>query len=326
MRRSNEDSSEEVGSDSFLDIVSNFVGVLIILVMVTGAKIKNAILELNEPATGHSSQNDDALAARRNETLRLASNVEEVVRSTADVERRIELTQRQRAELATLIRAAELELDQHRQTMSAGDRQALDLARDLARLQSQDDELKRRQLSAVTQAPPDVKVESFPTPLSKQVFSHEEHYRLRAGRLTRVPFNELKDSLLKERRQLVWQLRDLPEVTGSVGPIDGFKLEYRIVRTATSAELDEAYCVPVDSELGVRLDEALASQSEFRRQLERFDRAGTTITVWTYSDSFEQFRNLKRELYNLGFAVAGRPLNPDSRIGFSPRGTPSAAQ
>ena len=52
----------------------------------------------------------------------------------------------------------------------------------------------------------------------------------------------------------------------------------------------------------------------------------TTITIWVYPNSFEQFRQLKAELFKLGYLTAGRPLPEDFPIGGSPDGTRSAAE
>jgi hypothetical protein len=327
MKRSASQSFEEVGSDSFLDIVSNVVGILIILVMVTAARVKHAILEArSEQSVAAVNHADDDWKQRQTEAARKAAHVEELARAGADVEHRLVAAQRERTELGTLIRTAELQLEKERGQMTASEREALDVAQQIARQRSKLDELRRRQLTAVSEPPPEVKIESYPTPISKQVFSHEQHFRLLSGRLCYVPFDELKDALLGERRQLVWQLRDLPEVNGSVGPIGGFRLDYHFVRTAIGGELTQATFFPVATDLGEPFAAAMQSGSDFRRRIDRLDPAGTTITVWTYPDSFSQFRILKQELYRRGFAVAARPMHEDGRIGFSPRGSRSAAE
>ncbi|MFH1264426.1 MAG: hypothetical protein ABIK89_01775, partial [Planctomycetota bacterium] len=45
MRRRAKEDTTAAGQDSFLDIVANIVGILIILVMVTGMRIRNATVE-----------------------------------------------------------------------------------------------------------------------------------------------------------------------------------------------------------------------------------------------------------------------------------------
>jgi hypothetical protein len=327
MKRPAPAAFEEVGSDSFLDIVSNVVGILIILVMVTGARVRHAILEArSEKSASAANQSDEEWKQRQYEAARKASHVEELARAAADIDHRLVAAQRERAELGTLIRTAELQLDKERGQMTASERDALDVAQELARQRSQLAELRRQQHSALSEPPPEVRIESYPTPLSKQVFSHEQHFRLLGGRLCYVPFYELKDALMGERRQLIWQLRDMPEVTGSVGPIGGFRLDYHFVRTAVGGELTHALFFPVATDLGEPFSAAMQNGSEFRRRIDRLDPAGTTVTVWTYPDSFKEFRILKQDLYARGFAVAARPMHEDGRIGFSPRGSRSAAE
>ena len=55
MSRTRNHESESAGGDSFLDIVSNIVGILIILVMVAGARVKNYPIR---PASPESSVDD----------------------------------------------------------------------------------------------------------------------------------------------------------------------------------------------------------------------------------------------------------------------------
>ena len=50
------------------------------------------------------------------------------------------------------------------------------------------------------------------------------------------------------------------------------------------------------------------------------------MTLWTYPDSFEMYRDLKTELYKLGYPTAGRPLPAGEPIAGSPSGSKSSAQ
>ena len=74
------------------------------------------------------------------------------------------------------------------------------------------------------------------------------------------------------------------------------------------------------------VEQALADGSQFRRVLSGFRPSKTTITIWTYPDSFAEFRRLKQQLYQLGFPTAARPLPDGVPIGGSPHGTKSAAE
>jgi len=82
----------------------------------------------------------------------------------------------------------------------------------------------------------------------------------------------------------------------------------------------------MSDELGEFRDAAMGPHSEFRTALEGRDPRRTTVTLWTYQDSFPLFRELRQELHKLGYTVAGRPLPHGYPIGASPHGSKSSAQ
>jgi hypothetical protein len=139
------------------------------------------------------------------------------------------------------------------------------------------------------------------------------------------------------RRQM-YKLMDLPELTDTVGPEGGFRLRYTMERRDVSVEtqvrtgqgayvqLKQYTLIPTSSELGEPIQTALAEGSEFGQRLAGLRPGKTTITVWVYPDSFAAFRQLRKDLYGRGFAVAGRPLPDGVPIGGSPGGTKSAAE
>ncbi len=179
-----------------------------------------------------------------------------------------------------------------------------------------------------------IELEHLPTPLAKTVFGHEEHFRLKGGRLVYVPLNELTLMLKDELPQKVWRLKEVPQFTETIGPVQGIHSRYTMMRrdvAATTpagtvvrqlAELDQ-FIVPLSEEIGEPLNEALDDNSQFGQLLETL-RPATVITVWTYPDSYRQFRDLKKWLYQRGFASAARPLPEDQPITGSPHGSRSA--
>jgi hypothetical protein len=60
--------------------------------------------------------------------------------------------------------------------------------------------------------------------------------------------------------------------------------------------------------------------------LSQFEPNRTTVTVWVYPDSFNEFRQLKADLFQRGYATAGRPMPEGHPIGGSPDGSRSAAE
>lgn len=336
MRRNDISETETTGNDSFLDVVTNIVGILIILVMVAGIRVGQ--IPVSVPDTQNKAQSDEVEALERqsaaleSETFELAGEMELVAGVT--------LTRnRERATLAFLLAEEERRLESLRRQLDGKSRESFDIDR---RVNAAKSELARRQrtLESVAAAgrPQVVEIKSYPTPISHTVAGKEAHFQLLGGRLVQVPLDELVDELKQQARHKAYKLRDLPEVTETVGPIDGFRLRYTLERVdvpietqfesgrASIIRLFQYALVPMSDQLGEPMDAALAQGSRFRRALAGLNSRNTTITVWTYSDSFAEYRKLKEELYLLGFAVAARPLPMGYPIGGSPQGSSSAAQ
>ena len=150
------------------------------------------------------------------------------------------------------------------------------------------------------------------------------------GRLAYIPFDILVDQLKGVLREQAWKMHDQPELTDTLGPVAGFRLRYNIERhdTPRGSIMQVSYIefIPSSSQMGEPMDVALQPKSKFRDKLEMLSPRQYTITVWTYPDSFADFRKLKKELYQLGYAVAARPLMEGMPIGASPQGTKSSAE
>ena len=125
----------------------------------------------------------------------------------------------------------------------------------------------------------------------------------------------------------------------TLGPVNGYRLRYRVVQRhlvvqsaagplnqGNVVQLDRWELLPMAEDLGQPVEQALLPGSELHRALAGTRPGRTTITVWTYPDSFGAFRRLKKALFDAGFATAARPLPDGIRIGGSPRGSKSVAQ
>jgi hypothetical protein len=91
-------------------------------------------------------------------------------------------------------------------------------------------------------------------------------------------------------------------------------------------ELDHFTLVPVSENQGETVDAALQPGSQFRALIEQNKPAETTLTVWTYPDSYADYRKLKLATFQAGYLTASRPLPEGYPIGGSPHGTRSAAE
>jgi hypothetical protein len=84
--------------------------------------------------------------------------------------------------------------------------------------------------------------------------------------------------------------------------------------------------LPVSGNLGEPVEQAILPTSILMQTLRNRSPDNTTVTVWTYPDSFGDYRTLKKALFERGFATAARPLPSGVLIGGSPHGSKSVAQ
>jgi len=339
MRREARKHDDAPGQDSFLDIVANLVGILIILIMVIGARATDAMVEATP--TDVEAEDDshiDIMAARA-----AADAVENDIHNVdAKIKRQqfeIAYRRKERDKFMQMVVSVEEELNRQRDELDESQSQRLNMGRDLLVARSELEDMKASRHSLENSTPPENVIEHLPTPMAKTVFGTEVHFRLDNGRVTYVPWDELIEKLKQEAPQTVWKLKGAVRVTETIGPVRGFRMKYTLRRAkhvrpigggAVSMqqriELDRFVLVPVSGDLGEPLESALRKDSEFHSILARHDPDRTTVTVWVYPNSFGQFRKLKEDLFRLGFLTAGRPMPEGHPIGGSPDGTRSASQ
>jgi hypothetical protein len=335
-KRTNRNDEQGAGNDSFLDVVTNIVGILIILVMVVGMRAGRLP---NPGKATDANPNDDELrqaeataVGLEADVLRLAGEMESLAATAAN-------RYAERAVLAQFVSQRQHDLDQRRQKMSVASREQFDLERSVAAAQSRLHALDDERLPPTAAKPTKIEIQNYPTPLSQTVFGKELHVQLRGGRVAPIPLDELIARFKQQAMQKVDRLRSQPELTETIGPIDGFRLRYTLERVdmpletqlrtgqgGSYVQLYEYTLIPVSSQLGETLADATGPTSQFRTELSRHEPSRTTVTLWTYPDSFDEFRELRKELYRLGYQVAGRPLPFGQPIGGSPQGSKSSAQ
>lgn len=318
-----------------MDVVSNMVGILIILVMVVGVRAQHA--PQAQPQRDHEAE-----AEMMRLRARAASHERDLLRlieSMAQVQNDLAIALVQRSQLAEVAAAARGELEQRRRRLDQQSQEDFALRNELAAAELRLEQLELENARAQTIPEQVVRIENRPTPISSTVDGREVHFQLRDGRVIYVPVEPLLERLKSDARSQLWKLREQAEVTSSVGPIDGFRMRYTmqrvdvmtpdpsgLARPGTYAQLAEWTLVPVAGDLGETLEESLGATSQLRTVLASRDPRITTVTLWAYPDSFEAFRILKQELQGLGYSTAGRPLPDGVSIGGSPQGTKSAAE
>jgi hypothetical protein len=327
--------NEPAGSDTFLVVASNIVGVLIVLVLLAGSRPKQRPVDVKPTANPLAQR----LASSRASNLTLERAIHDLDRQIDQLKRQAKLRDTERLMLATVLRAAQQEVDQRRARLDADAQKRYDAQRSLALARSEAEQLEARRVRLASIRPAVRTIENTSTAHSKQVEGNELHVQLRGGRVAVIPLAELIERFKASARNNGHKLREHPELSETVGPVGNFYLKYVLERVDVSAEmalktgqsgsfvrLRRWELTPVAPQVGETLAEALSNRSFLRAALDQANPRTWTVTLWTYPDSFETFRQVRKELYRLGYSVAGRPLPEGMPIAGSPAGTRSAAQ
>jgi hypothetical protein len=318
--------TEAVNSDSFLDIVASVVSIMIIMVVMEGMRIKNA------PVTA-AIENSPVTAELRNDLAGEQSAREDLLKTGEEV-RQLKgwaaARGAQRDMLATAVAAMEKEIDGRREKMDREKRQGFDRARAVAQAKYRLEQLdKERELAEISEAAP-VVLESYATPIGKVVDKNEVHFILWDEKIAYIPKDDLERAFVEDAQQKIRKLSpNSPDMTETLGPVEGFKIRYTLGLQNVGGRTEIMYLWelrPTPGVVGESAEQALSQGSQFRAHLAKLRRGMHTVTIHVYSDSFEAFRKIRKELYHQGFSVAARPLSPEMSIGFSPAGSKSTAQ
>jgi hypothetical protein len=331
---------DELGQDSFLDTIANLVGVLIILVVVVGSHARQ--VSASRPEKNAAEDGLTALRAEIEESRGAEAAVRAdyvaLQRQIAAEEQIQQVKARERHELLTLVVQWERDAADREAKLDEARRAALSRQRQLYELDARRQRLEEQIAAAEQPKPQTQTIDHFPTPIAKTVFRDDVHFRLKQGRLAFVPLDELAQRMRGEWELKAEQLAHSNEIVETVGPIDGFRLQYKLVArtvreqtsggivTGRTIEFDHFVVVPLVASAGEAIDAALAPGGQFLARLDRLQPQRHTISVWVYPDSYAEFNRLKRWLYERGFQTAAWPLSQNGLISGGPNGNRPMAE
>lgn len=339
-------STLELGHDSFLDIVANLVGILIILVVILGSQSKQVLEQIQVESVEESSvdqtqwASDDQMAELAQVSMRAAAariDSTKFERTIKQQDALLARTRQERAMLLDLLSEAQKawedkkqELDQKLTLAAAKQTEFEQTQLDLQQLQGERERLEN-------QSAPVVSLQHLPTPMARTVFGDEIHLRLKGNLVSVVPVDRLVEEIKQDFERAAAGSRQ-GQLDGAVGPMRGYVARYVMDKSrgltsrggraqmATRIQLVGMTLEPLAEPHGQSIEKVLNGSSELDIELAGRDPGNTTITVWVYPDSFGAFRSLKERLYQKGFATAARPLPMDRQISGSPQGSRSTAQ
>lgn len=338
MSRRPRNDAEAPGQDSFLDVVANLVGVLIILVMVVGTQARHAMVAVASAPTQSEQPALPDVGSAVKEVLDAENGIREMQAKSQREDLEVAFRRRERDQLSLMVAAGEQEINAAKNKLSGDDRAEFDINSRMSlafkELANLDDALAGL---SENEKPTEV-VKHYPTPMAKTVFGKELHFRLQDGRLAYVPFDEFVTRLKDDAPKQIWKLKDADSITESIGPVQGFRMRYTLKREVVAvpvsggvakgerAALEQFVLLPVSEDLGDPIEQALAANSDFRSLITQYNPKQYTVTIWVYPNSFQHFRKVRDELLKQGFITAGRPMPEGHPIGGSPEGSRSAAQ
>ncbi len=165
---------ETAGQDSFLDVTTNIVGILIVLVMVVGIRAQNPIVDTNPTPAPTETE----LADLGTQAIRIEGDWHQIDKRLAAVNSEIEARSLEREALATMIAAAEKEIGDRRAKLASADKEDFDLHREIEESKAAVEREKAELKDFDSQTPAVEQVNHYPTPISRTVLGHEVHFQL----------------------------------------------------------------------------------------------------------------------------------------------------
>ena len=320
------------GQVSFLDVITNIVGILIILVMVVGARVHKISLDAVPETVPDANAALDAEVGGLESTLASAENeIEELQAQGRMVAAAAEMAADARLQLATAVSAATIEIEQRKQAVDSAQVAFAERASKRRELETAIQKCTLEAEAIGHQKATTAEVLAYPTPIGRTVNGEELHFQLAGERIAYIPLEELFELAKRNTQRHASSITEMASRIETVGPVKGFALDYVI-----EAKVDQArgqvlirsrewVVRPADPVVGELVAEALAPRSRFRGVLGGV-KPDTTVTLWCYPDSFAAYRQVREELHRLGVPTAGRPLPDGAPIGGSTEGSKSVVQ
>jgi hypothetical protein len=339
MKRVEMEADQMPGQDSFLDVITNIVGILILLVLVVGLRTSRSVHDTPGNSLADQVQTQDQLKQAYNSALTTELNVRDLVQRLGNAHGEANFREQERMWLNTSLAQAEKEIADRRAKLSTEGQRDFDVRQRLKDAQATLDDLTRQQIALVSQEAPTEKIECQPTALAKAVTGKEVHLLLSDDHVAIVPFDELLGQMSRDAQENLWRLDQQDEMERTIGPVNGFRLKYWFQRedvmrasnagtymTGNVKRFSHCFFLPVTTPAGEPVTEAMKPNSELAQLLTRLRPEGTTITIWTYPGNYERLRQLKREIRDAGFQIAVRPLPKGMPLGASRHGSESLSE
>jgi hypothetical protein len=338
VRHASEDQIDAPGQDSFLDILANMVGIMILLVMVVGLRVSHeATVQPAEPLASEEPQLPPVSENELNDAIKTAlvkkNEVQDLAKRVVDARDDAALREHERNMLVTYVAAFKQELEERRAGLSEQQQRDFESQRKLAEAELTLDRLAVEQVSLLSQEPEVDIIESQPTPIVRGFNGREIYLQLARGHVAIIPVQDLVDELSRDVKRNLPRLRSEERIVGTVGPIGGFRARYYVGKrevvmgdkmgaqqSMVMPQMEQYQFLPLANPAGEPVQQAILPGSDLERQLQSHPCETTVIAIGLYADSVSELHQLKKRLGELGYSTA-EVMIPDGRpIAFSPNG------
>ncbi|VAX41506.1 hypothetical protein MNBD_PLANCTO02-2806 [hydrothermal vent metagenome] len=359
MSRIRRDDTVGFESDSFLDIIANIVGILIILIVLAGVRVSQAPVIMNQEQEAETTLPKDSLqiiqlptelptnpqpqSIARSEELLSKENM--IKQKLASLKKQQQTEKNQLQNIASQQQVSQNKLALLSQQLlqkkkeSEGKIQTLNEYHSLLKREKMELAEVQAAWNEASQQQANVKqIKHKLTPIGRVVKESEIHFHLKKNRIAHVPIKKLIERVRPQiKRQQQW-LTKYNRHQGEVGPVEGFTMKYVIERQRLSVieELRSGRgmmhiavtgwkIIPEKKLEAESAEQALQSGSNFLSVLQQSP-LDATLTMWVYPDSFELYRKLQEFAQREGYRLAARPLPEGVNIAGSPNGSRSVGQ
>src|SRR5262249_25947046 len=137
MKRVEVEADQMPGQDSFLDVITNIVGILILLVLVVGLRTSHDVRSGPDLKSAEKARADDQLRTVYSSAMSAEVNVRELVGRAVTVHDETEFREGERMWLTTAVAKAEHEIAERRAKLSQDGQRDFDLRQKLNEAQMQ---------------------------------------------------------------------------------------------------------------------------------------------------------------------------------------------
>ncbi len=266
----------ESGSDSFLDIIANIVGILIILIVIAGVRVSNAPARTEPMPQAVKEQAALVAIELPAPILPVVVTPEPVIEfdislgdseqfhSTGDsnlekknreIQKSLQTEKKRLAQLQQLQKKEQRAADQLLKTLKETEQKLSELELSQKKIEAEQSkeqniaaglihniaDLNQQLVEVQRNRKPGQAIEHSILPVSHLVDGQEWHFELRGGRVSYIPLDEFMDQMRNRIQQKVSWIAKYEVYEGMIGPIAGYHMKFRASRQKRSLSDELTY-------------------------------------------------------------------------------------